>query len=233
MGLAGLSVGAVLFVWAVGALLGGGDTPAVQGAANVRPAAVPLLETSAPSSNPPVSGPLAGSGDPSGSSSASASVLATATTTTTPTPTTTTTTPTTTTPAAPTACPDSVIRLTMTTDKPSYHVGSQPMLTLHVGNTGSVACIRDVSHQLRVIEVLPASGGKPVWASDDCYTLHTDDLDTLQPGRSLAFSVRWAGRTAAPGCPTNRTVVPAGGYQVIGKLGKLTSRPAPLLLTSN
>jgi hypothetical protein len=233
--MAGLGVGAVLFVWAVGALLGGGDSPAVQGVANVRPAGVPLLTSSAPSSNPPVSGPLAAS-DPSSSASASTFASATApsvtgtptTTTGRPTPTTTTTT----TPPAPTACPDSVIRLTMTEDKASYHVGDQPLLTLHVGNTGPVACIRDVSHQLRSIQVLPASGSKPVWASEDCYTLHTNDLDTLQPGQSLAFSVQWAGRTAAPGCPADRSMVPAGSYRVIGKLGKLTSPAAPLLLAT-
>ena len=232
--MAGLGVGAVVFIWAVGALLGGGDTPAVQGVANVRPGAVPLLTPSESPSNPPVSGPLAGAGGPSSSASSSASAFASATTPATGTPTvTTTTTTTTTTPAAPTACPDSVMRVSMTEDKASYHVGDQPVLTLHVGNAGTVACIRDVSHQLRSIQALPAKGTKPVWASEDCYTLHTDDLDTLKPGQTLAFSVQWAGRTAAPGCPASRTMVPAGSDQVVGKLGKLASKPVPLLLISD
>jgi hypothetical protein len=226
--MAGLGVGAVLFVWAVGALLGGGDAPTVRGAANVQPDGVPLLTTSAPSSNPPSSGPLAESGGPSSSASALPSTSIPTPVTVTPT----TPVPTTTTPAPPTACPDSVVRLSMTTDKPSYPAGSQPVLTLHVANAGAVTCIRDVSHQLRSIQVRPAGNTTPVWASNDCYSVDTNDLDTLQPGESLSFSVQWAGRTAAPGCPTDRTTVPAGSYEVIGTLGKLVSPPAPLILTA-
>jgi hypothetical protein len=123
-----------------------------------------------------------------------------------------------------------VLRVTVTTGRPSYPVGSRPVLTLHVTNTGPVPCVRDVSHQLRTIEVLRA--GKPVWASDDCYSPHTDEVHTLAAGQTLSYGVRWAGRTAAPGCPVERTTVPAGSYQVIGKLGKLVSPPVPLLLTN-
>lgn len=229
--MAGLGVGAVLFVWAVGALLGGGDTPQVRGAADIGPGGAPA-RTSAPVSDPPSSGPLPGS--PSGSASATASPVSSVAPTASSVPRPTTTSPappTTTTPSAPAACPDSVVRVTVSTGQPSYPVGSQPLLTLHVTNAGHVPCVRDVSHQLRSIEVLRAGGTKPVWASDDCYSPHTDEVHTLAAGETLSYSVRWSGRTAKPGCPAERAAVPAGSYQVVGRLGGLASPPVPLLLT--
>jgi hypothetical protein len=225
MAMAGLGVGAVLFVWAIGALLGGNDVPSVRGAANERPNGVPLT-SSAPSSNPPASGRL----QAPGSTSASASTLSTqasATQKTSP-PTTTTVT---TTPGPPKACPDSVLQVTVTTSHPAYQVGDQPVLTLHIANTGAVPCTRNVSRQLRSTEVVAANGKTVLWSSSYCYTVSTNEIRTLQPQQSLDYSVTWAGRTAAPGCPANRTVVPAGKYELIGKLGTLTGKPTPLTLT--
>lgn len=224
----GLGVGALLFVWAVGALLGGDATPSVHGTADIR--AGVAMTSNDPSSNPPASGrlPMAG-GASSASSSADAAPLATSgTPTTTVTTTTTTVAPTSTTPAVPAPCPDPVIRVTVTSGRPSYPVGSHPALTLHVVNTGPVACVRDVSHQLRTIQVLPAGGATPVWASDDCYAMTTHEIRTLQPRQSLDYTVTWAGRTAAPGCPAHRTTVPAGRYELVGRLGDLSGPPTPL-----
>lgn len=220
MAVAGFGVGALLFIWAVGALLGGGDTPAVHGAANVRPGGVPPT-SSVPSSNPPASGRLQAPGSPS--SSASASTTAPSTTTA-PVPTTTTT------PPVPTACPDSAMRVTVTEGEPSYHVGDHPLLTLHIGNGGAVACLRDISHRLRSIEILALGGKSVLWSSAYCYSLNTNEIQLFQPRQVLSYSVTWAGRTAAPGCPTARTTVPAGSYEVVGKLGNLVGPPSLLTL---
>lgn len=215
----GLGVAAVLFVWVVGALLGGNETPSVQGVASVRSGVT--MTQAAPSSDPPASGRLTMPGG-SSSSSATAPVTTAVAATTQPTVTTT--------PAVPQPCPDAVIRVTVTSDRPAYPVGAHPVLTLHVVNTGPVACVRDVSHQLRTIEVLRAGGTTPVWASDDCYSITTHEIRTLPPGRSLDYSVTWAGRTAAPGCAAHRTTVPAGTYELVGRLGDLTGSPTPLTL---
>jgi hypothetical protein len=217
--MAGFGVGALLFIWAVGALLGGGDTPSVRGAANVRPDGVPLT-SAAPSSNPPASGRLAAPGNPSSSASASPSATAAPTTTVAPT----TTTP------VPATCPDSAIRVWVTAAKPSYQVGEQPLLTLHIANGSALPCFRDVSHQLRSIEILTIGGKSVLWSSTYCYSLHTNEIRTLKPQQVLSYSVTWAGRTAAPGCPADRTTVPAGSYELVGKLGKLTGQPTLLTL---
>lgn len=218
----GLGVAAVLFVWVVGALLGGNETPSVQGVASIRSGVTMTQDQPAPSSNPPASGRLAMPG--SSSSSSATAPMNTALPTTTP------ATVTTTTPAVPQPCPDAAVRVTVTSDRPAYRVGAHPVLTLHVVNTGPVACVRDVSHQSRTIEVLRAGSTTPVWASDDCYSITTHELRTLPPGKSLDYSVTWAGRTAAPGCPAHRTTVPAGTYELVGRLGNLTGSPTPLTL---
>ncbi|HEX5405065.1 MAG TPA: hypothetical protein VFX16_22505 [Pseudonocardiaceae bacterium] len=122
------------------------------------------------------------------------------------------------------------MRVTVTSDKAGYHVGEQPQLTLHIGNGGAVPCLRDVSHQLRSIEILGAAGKPVLWSSADCYSLRTNEIKLLQPQQVLSYSVTWAGRTAAPGCPSERTTVPAGSYEMVGKLGSLTGPPSKLTL---
>ncbi|HEX3647943.1 MAG TPA: hypothetical protein VHV49_05910 [Pseudonocardiaceae bacterium] len=124
------------------------------------------------------------------------------------------------------------MRVTVTTPKPVYHVGDQPVLTLHIANAGRVACLRDVSHQLRSIEILPVHSHTPLWASDYCYQASSDEVRLLQPGQSLAFTVQWAGRTAAPVCPVDRTTVPVGTYDAVGVLGRLKGPRTPIVIVS-
>jgi hypothetical protein len=121
------------------------------------------------------------------------------------------------------------MRVTVTAAQPSYPVGRRPVLTLRITNAGQVACIRDVSRQFRSIQVM--AGTARVWSSSDCYSLSTNEIRTLQPNQSLAYSVAWAGRTSAVGCPAGRTTVPAGQYQLVGHLAGIAGPPTTLTLT--
>jgi hypothetical protein len=121
--------------------------------------------------------------------------------------------------------------LTVTSGQPSYSVGQHPLLTLHIANAGPVACVRDVSRQFRSIVLMSADGKTRLWSSSDCYSVTTDEVRTLAPGQSLGYSVAWAGRTSAPGCPAGRIAVPAGTYRLVGELGSLSGPPATLSLT--
>lgn len=232
LAVAGSVVAAVLFVWAVGALLGGDGPSQARNASDVRPAGVPLLADwpASRTSNPPTSGVLPGGGSPSSSASPSAapasSRSAPATTQATPI-TTTTTVP----PGPPQPCPDAVLRITAALARPTVPSGTRLGLTLHIANTGPVACVRDVSRQLRALEILPAGGGVPLWSSADCYLLHTDESRTLAPGAEVTYPVVWAGRTSSPGCPARRTTLPPGTYQVVGRLGPLIGPPTTLTIT--
>lgn len=209
--MAGTAIGALLFVWVVGALLGGNDAaPAVRGTAH----GVPLATTRA--SNPPSVGSL-----PPVRGSATSSPSATP-----PLPITTVVT---TTPGPPQHCADSVMQVVVTAAQPNYLVGQRPFLTLHIANVGPVACVRDVSRQYRSIVLMSADGKTRLWSSNDCYSVNTDEVRTLQPGQGLSYNVAWAGRTSAPGCPAGRTTVPAGTYELVGELGSLVG--PPMLIT--
>jgi hypothetical protein len=124
-----------------------------------------------------------------------------------------------------------VTQVTATVGAPSYVVGTRPVFALHITNTGPVACTRDVSHQLRSLIVVAAGTTTPLWSSSDCYTLLTHEVPVLQPGQVVSYSVDWAGRTSATGCPGGRTVVQPGQYALIGQLGTLTSGPVPFAMT--
>jgi hypothetical protein len=232
MAMAGSAVGAVLFIWAIGALLGGDHVPSVRGAAHDA-----LLVTRAPSS-PPATGRIQVRGGSTASPSASSSVLATTSAAVTATTgagsgqstTTKPTTTTTTTPAAPQACPDSVLTVTAMSTRPVIQVGDHPELILRIGNAGPVPCVRDVSRQFRSVSIL-AADGTPLWSSRNCYTVTTHEIRTLQPNQTLTYSVVWAGRTDAPGCPAHRTTVRPGRYQVVGALGSITGPATELTIT--
>lgn len=134
-------------------------------------------------------------------------------------------------PGPPQRCPDTAIAIAAETGAPSYPVGQRPLLRLVVANIGAVPCIRDVSRTLRELVITSSDGAHRLWSSNDCYAPPEADSRTMQPGERLTFTVNWAGRTSAPGCPARRQTLPAGTYLVIGKLGALSSKPVPLALT--
>jgi hypothetical protein len=211
----GTSVAVLLFIWAAGSLLGS-NTKQTNNAADE--GAVPIATTTPPrASNPPT---ITAATRASSTTSPSATTPAAPTSTTSAGP-----------PPPPGPCLDAAIALTATANQPAYRVGQRPVFTLSVRNKGTVACIRDVSRPLRNLVVVPAGQTAPLWSDTDCYTVPSQDKPTLQPGQSVTFTLNWAGRTSAAGCPVRRTAVPAGSYAVIAKLGALSSAPAPFTLT--
>lgn len=217
----------VLLAWLIGGLVEADDQHPVQGTANAAdmgddaaPATVRVTSTARLSAPPSSPGP----DDPRGSVTASPR---SSTTTAPPATTTTTTTPP---PGPPKPCPDTVMRVAAAPDVPSYPVGARPLLKLRIVNVGAVPCTRELDRKLREIMVFGADGTR-LWSSNDCYRPEEPDVRVLAPKQVMEFSVNWAGRTSKPGCPVDRETVRAGTYRVVGKLGPLTSAPAPLTLT--
>jgi hypothetical protein len=227
----------VLLAWLIGGLVEADDQHPVQGTASASviggPTSTDVRGTSAPASAPPSS---PGPNDPRGSSTASprsgssTSEGAGPATSAAPVPPTTPPAPPPPPPGPPPQCPDLAMKIAATPDAPSYPVGARPLLRLQIMNVGPIPCTRDVSRQLREI-VLQAPDGTRLWSSNDCYGPPEADVRVLAPNQPAVFTVNWAGRTSAPGCPLDRKAVPAGTYQVIGKLGALVGPPAPLTLT--
>lgn len=194
----------VLLAFVIGRLVDGGPNP-VQGA-------------SARSSQPPSERP---SSEPSSGASVSSSVSE-------PVPAAASTPPLA--PPPPQPCPDAAIGVYAETEQPSLLVGSHPVFRLLIANTSAVACLRDVSRSIREL-VLTTPEGTRVWSSNDCYSPPGEEVRLIQPGEKLLFTVTWAGRTSAAGCPTRRRAVPAGAYLLTGKLGAVAGAPVPFELT--
>jgi hypothetical protein len=116
------------------------------------------------------------------------------------------------------------------TEQPSYRAGQHPLLRLLIANSSPVACLRDVSRNIREL-VLTTPDGTRVWSSNDCYSPPGEEIRLIQPGEKLLFTVTWAGRTSEPGCPSRRRTVPPGSYLLTGKLGAVAGPPVPLELT--
>lgn len=222
----------VLLAWIIGGLVGDADDQPVQGTAGAqrlpapsspapsdRRAGSPSATTSPTATTAPTTSSTA---KPAGSRAATSSSAAPPSSA----PPSSATVP----PGPPRACTDAEVKVAAQPGAPSYRVGEHPLLRLVVVNAGKVGCTRDLSRKLRELVITTADGKRRLWSSNDCYGPPGTDRRTLAPGKSLEFTVNWAGRTSAPGCPVNRTTVPAGKYRVIGKLGKLGSVPTPLTL---
>jgi hypothetical protein len=219
----------LLLAWIIGGLVGSADDQPVQGTAGTRD----LVAT--PSSAPPSARPAGPSASPTSrgfTASATASPVASPTSPPAAAPVMSPTTSTSRRPSPPPKhCPDGVIRVAAMSGAQSYRVGERPLLRLLVVNTGPVPCTRDVSRNLRELVIMAAGGRKRLWSSNDCYPPTDRDVRVLAPGNPVRFSLNWAGRTSAPGCPVDRVTVESGTYRLIGKLGKITSPPARLTLT--
>jgi hypothetical protein len=133
-------------------------------------------------------------------------------------------------PRALAACPDKSIGLVAQVGASSYKVGERPMFRLMISNTGRTACTRDLDAGLQQL-VVTTPDGRRVWDSNDCFPARKPDVRTLEPGKPVVFPLSWAGRTSSPGCAAGRTSVGAGTYHLTGKLGALSSEPAPFIMT--
>jgi hypothetical protein len=120
-------------------------------------------------------------------------------------------------PGGPCAATD--LRVTATTNKATYTGGERPVLELEVRNIGPVACVRDLGQAARELRV--TSGNDRIWSSDDCAPGGGSEPTLLDPNEAKTFTVAWARRRSAQGCPANRPFVGPGTYRVVGRLGDI------------
>jgi len=131
----------------------------------------------------------------------------------------------------PIECGDEVIVVDSTSDSSTYRVGTNPVLTLTITNTGDLPCLRDVGPKANEIEV--TSGGYHVWSSDDCNASDKTKTVTLQPGETVSSSITWSGVLSRKGCPDIKREAKAGRYEVVGRNGKVRSDGTPFALTQD
>jgi hypothetical protein len=115
-----------------------------------------------------------------------------------------------------------MIGVTAEIDPAQHRVGQRPTLRLVVTNISDQPCVRDLDSARQEIVVWSLDGER-LWSSNDCVNGSTVDLRTLVPSQPVAFAVSWAGRTSAPGCVRQRTVVPAGRYHILSRVDNVVS----------
>jgi hypothetical protein len=127
----------------------------------------------------------------------------------------------------PVPCTNAMLGVGAEVERPDHRVGEHALLRLVVTNISDQPCVRDLDAARQEVVVWSVDIVQRLWSSNDCSTAVGPALRTLVPGQPAVYSVRWAGRTSAPGCPVDRTVVPAGSYQVMTRVDDVISAPTP------
>jgi len=128
-------------------------------------------------------------------------------------------------PADPVPCTNEMIAVRAEVDGPAHHVGERMSLRLVVTNGSDQPCVRDLDPVRQEIVVWSADGSERLWSSNDCSSAKGAAPRVLAPGEPVSFSVRWAGRTSAPGCPERRETVPPGEYRLLTRVDDVISSP--------
>lgn len=134
-------------------------------------------------------------------------------------------------PPDPVPCTNEMIAVRAEVDGAEHPVGERTLLRLVVTNSSDRPCVRDLDPVRQEIVVWSADGGQRLWSSNDCSSAKGANPRTLQPGEPVSFSVRWAGRTSAPGCPARRETVPVGEYRLLTRVDDVISPPTQFLRT--
>lgn len=122
-------------------------------------------------------------------------------------------------------CKPNQVEVTPVTDASSYAAGAQPLLSLTLLNTGSVACTLQAGSDVQSYVIM--SGSDRIWASTDCQDPGVPAEVTLQPGEPLSSApFPWSRTRSTPGdCGSERPQVTAGGatYRLSVSVGEFAS----------
>ncbi|HEY3438946.1 MAG TPA: hypothetical protein VGK35_14770 [Actinotalea sp.] len=129
----------------------------------------------------------------------------------------------------PVACAPTAVTIAVTADARTYSAPNQPVLTVGVTNTGTVACSIDSGEGAR--EVLVTSGTDRIWSSADCRGETTPNLLLLDPGARQDVTVTWPRVRSAAGCTADLPEPRPGTYQATVTMLGATSTPLAFQLS--
>ncbi|WP_089950038.1 hypothetical protein [Lentzea xinjiangensis] len=127
-------------------------------------------------------------------------------------------------PGPPQPCPDDVLGVVAKANKPVYHTGDQPELSMDLVNNGPAPCIKDIGRQHRELTVLTADGTTVLWSSNHCLATVGSEVRVMRPKEVFTYGTKWAGSTSRPGCGAH-TRLGAGDYLLVAKLAGKASSP--------
>ena len=122
-------------------------------------------------------------------------------------------------------CNPAVVRVDPVTDANSYAAGVNPMISMTITNTGSVACTFDVGTAAQAYFIV--SGTDPIWNSRDCQQNAESFEMTLEPNTPVSTTpFPWDRTRSDPStCTAARPTVIANGatYRLSVTLGDVES----------
>lgn len=122
-------------------------------------------------------------------------------------------------------CVPASIKLEPVTDKGVYNAGENPLISMKITNTSTVACTMNAGSTLQELRI--TSGSELIWSSKDCQKAPVDVPVILQPNTPQSTApIPWdRTRSSATTCDAERNKVKAGGasYHLTVLLGELKS----------
>ena len=117
------------------------------------------------------------------------------------------------------------VKLEPVTDKAVYNAGENPLISMKITNTSTVACTLNAGSTLQELRI--TSGSELIWSSKDCQKDPVDVPVILQPNTPQSTAaIPWdRTRSSATTCDAERNKVKAGGasYHLTVLLGELKS----------
>ena len=110
-------------------------------------------------------------------------------------------------------CTGAQLTVTLTTDTRAYPVGTSPVLTVGLTNSGTVSCTVDAGDTGR--EIVISSGADRIWSSLDCPPEPAERLLLLAPGALDVVDVSWPRVRSAPGCAAGLPEPRPGTYNAV------------------
>lgn len=121
-------------------------------------------------------------------------------------------------------CPEGMLKLTASTDKPSYDANQKPVLVLTVENTGDVACTAEVGTASQ--EFVVTSGSDRIFSTKDCQKDPATATMELKPGTKESARFTWERSRSAPDCAPVSSKPRPGTYMLQVSLGDVDSKKA-------
>lgn len=131
------------------------------------------------------------------------------------------------------ACKAENLVLKAATDSQRYESSSKPQFTLTVTNSGPQPCVLNAGTSQ--MEFLVSKGNERVFSSKDCQQNASDQPRLIPTAQPMSAQFVWQRNKTVTGCTPVESKVAVGGdatYQLVVKLGGLTSKPVDFTLAS-
>ncbi len=124
------------------------------------------------------------------------------------------------------------LRITASTDKPSYKANEQPTMYMQVENPTDADCELTLDDDTLRFEVYALDSNQRMWADTDCYASVISGEEVFPAGESRNFQAVWSRAGSAPGECSDRSPVPEGSYFLHGVIDDNASDAAPFNLAT-